>query len=311
MPRILVIGGANMDLAGRCDAPPRPGDSNPGRVKMSMGGVGRNIAHNLALLGAEAWLLTALGDDEPGRIMRESCREAGIELALSVEVPGGRSGTYMALLDHTGDMALAVNDMAVLDALTAEALAPRLAEIRAFDALVVDANVPEDTLRWLGETVDIPIVADPVSCHKCGRLRPLLPHLTAIKPNRMEAEALSGVTITDEASLRSAAAALLDAGVENVFISLSTEGIYARNRRGDEVRLPCPAVTVANATGGGDAMAAALTLELLRGTPLAETARFAMGAGALACTAASTIHPGMSRENVMTILRDFGKEVIV
>lgn len=309
MPRILVIGGANMDLVGRCERPPVSGDSNPGQVTLSMGGVGRNIAHNLALLGAEVSLLTALGDDEWGRMMRASCQAAGIDLSLCVTVKGGRTGTYLALLDETGDMALAVNDMAVLDALTPEALAPQLTEIRGFDALVVDANVPEETLRWLRQNVETPIVADPVSCHKCGRLLPLLPHLTAIKPNRMEAEALSGVTITDEASLRRSADALLAAGVENVFISLSTKGIFAKNRRGEEVRLPCPAVTVANATGGGDAMAAAITWELLRGAALTDTARFAMGAGALACTAATTIHPGMCRENVLSILRDFGKEV--
>ena len=309
MPRILVIGGANMDLAGRCERPPVAGDSNPGQVTMSMGGVGRNIAHNLALLGAEVSLLTALGDDEMGRMLWASCEAAGMDLSLCVTVKGGRTGTYLALLDNTGDMTMAVNDMAVLDALTPEALSPRLTEIRRYDALVVDANVPEETLRWLGENVETPIVADPVSCHKCQRLRGLLPYLTAIKPNRMEAEALSGVSITDESSLRRSADALLDAGVENVFISLSTKGIFAKNRRGEEVRLPCPAVTVANATGGGDAMAAAITWELLRGAALRDTARFAMGAGALACTAATTIHPGMSRENVLSILRDYGKEV--
>ena len=72
------------------------------------------------------------------------------------------------------------------------------------------------------------------------------------------------------------------------------------------MRLPCPKVQVVNATGGGDAMAAALAACIAHGKPLAECARKAAGAGALACTAAETIHPGMSWENVDYILDNTG-----
>ena len=118
----------------------------------------------------------------------------------------------------------------------------------------------------------------------------------------MEAELLSGVPIRDEADIEKAAAALLDRGVEQVYISLSGDGLYAADRQGHSVRLPCPKVQVANATGGGDAMAAALAACIAHGRPLAECARMAAGAGALACTAAETIHPGMSWESIEYIV---------
>ena len=48
---IAVIGSANMDIGGYPEGPLAAGDSNPGRVRLSVGGVGCNIARNLALLG--------------------------------------------------------------------------------------------------------------------------------------------------------------------------------------------------------------------------------------------------------------------
>ena len=54
--------------------------------------------------------------------------------------------------------------------------------------------------------------------------------------------------------------------------------------------------------GGGHGEAAALAACIAHGKPLAETARLAIGAGALACTASETIHPGMSWENIRYIL---------
>lgn len=84
---------------------------------------------------------------------------------------------------------------------------------------------------------------------------------------------------------------LLNKGVQQVYISLGSDGLYAEDQAGRHVRLPCPKVQVVNATGGGDAMAAALAACIAHGKPLVECARKAAGAGALACTAAETIHP--------------------
>ena len=71
--RIAVVGGANMDIGGFPSAALIPGDSNPGQVRMSVGGVGRNIAENAARMGLEVELITALGADGNGRMILEDC----------------------------------------------------------------------------------------------------------------------------------------------------------------------------------------------------------------------------------------------
>ena len=87
---VYVIGAVNMDLAGTPDAPLRAGDSNPGRVSMTPGGVGRNIAENLRLLGRRVSLITITGEDTYANVIREHCLNAGIDMQYSFTDPLGR-----------------------------------------------------------------------------------------------------------------------------------------------------------------------------------------------------------------------------
>ena len=80
-PRVIVIGGANMDIGGSPETGFRLRESNPGTVRLRPGGVGRNIAHDLRLLGLEVGFVTALGDDLLGAELRRSCEALGMDLA--------------------------------------------------------------------------------------------------------------------------------------------------------------------------------------------------------------------------------------
>ena len=192
--------------------------------------------------------------------------------------------------------------MAIYDHMTPEFLRQRLDFINHAGLVVVETNLPEVSLQWLCQHCTAPMLADPVSTIKAPKLKPVLGRLTALKPNRMEAELLSGVRIRCDADAALAAQKLLETGLRQVYISLGADGLYAADREGHTARAACPKVQVANATGGGDAMAAALAAGIARGWPLEECARLAAGAGALACTAETTIHPGMSWENIEYIL---------
>jgi sugar/nucleoside kinase (ribokinase family) len=86
MPEVVVIGGANMDVKGRAAERHQQGTSNPGTVTVSPGGVGRNIAENLARLGIDAALITALGHDANGALLREACTSAGVDMSMTVKV---------------------------------------------------------------------------------------------------------------------------------------------------------------------------------------------------------------------------------
>ena len=286
--QVVVIGGANMDICGSPAGRLVLRDSNPGVVRVRPGGVGRNIAHDLRLLGLEVSLVTALGDDAYGAQLLQSCEALGIDMSMSRVIPGQRSSTYLYVTDEKGEMQTAVADMEVTEALRPELLAPFLARISAADAVMIDGNLPAETLRYIAEHCAAPIYADPVSTVKALRFSAILPRLRAIKPNALEAEALSG-----EHDPACAARALLAKGVKRVFVSLSAEGMLAAE--GERLlRLPCCVSPVVNTTGAGDAAMAALLWAELRGFDLEQTARAALLAGAIACAGDQAINPRLA-----------------
>lgn len=294
---VVVAGGANIDIGGRAYGPLRAKDSNPGRVTVSLGGVGRSIAHNLRLLGVPVCLLTALGEDAYARELERSCQALDIDLTAALRAPGGRTSTYLFLSDQGGDMALAVSDMALYDRLTPDYFARHLALLNRAALVVVDTNLPKASLDYLARHCTAPLFADPVSVPKAEKLSGLLGRLHTLKPNRLEAETLSGVPIRDRESLEKAAKALLDTGLRRVFITLGAEGVYAA--QGEERCLrPAPPAQVRSATGGGDAFTAALAWAYLEGKTLQESAALALAASAIAVEGEETINPALSPQAV-------------
>ena len=290
---ITVIGGANVDIGGTPYAPLREGDSNPGRVRLSVGGVGRNIAHNLRLLGLPVSFLTALGKDAHGDRIAAECATAGMDCTRILRTHAESTSVYLFIADASGEMQLAVSDMEICQLITPAYLAAHREVLDASAALVLDANLPEESIRYLAETARAPLFADPVSVSKAGRLHSALRYIHTLKPNRSEAELLSGVPIRTEADLPRAADALLAAGVRRVFISLGTDGVFAAEP-GRRLRLPCAPAHAVNMTGAGDAMMAGLVWSHVRGLELEASARAAAAAAAIAVESTHTVNPALS-----------------
>ena len=296
-PYVTVVGGVNVDIGGRPFGPLVSQDSNPGAVHSSLGGVGRNIAHNMALLGLDVRLVTAFGDDLNAQKLAASCGELGIDISQSPVIPGGRTSTYLFINNQGGDMALAVSDMEIYRHLTPRVLAQRQKLFSASQVLVIDTNIPEESIVWLAENAGVPIFADPVSTAKAAKLKPVLGRIHTLKPNRLEAELLSGVPITGEASLNRAADALLSTGLRRVFISLGGDGVFAADHNSRR-HLSCLPANLINTTGCGDAFMSAIVWAYLQGTDLADTARAGLAASAIAMEGEGTINPAMS-ENAL------------
>ena len=289
----VVVGGVNVDIGGHSFAPLVAADSNPGTVRVSLGGVGRNIAHNLTLLGADVRLLTAYGDDAHGQKVAASCSELGIDLSHALCVSGGTTSTYLYLTDEQGEMALAVSDMEICKRITPAYLTSQLPLLKNAQVVVADTNIPEESLIWLAENCTAPLFIDPVSTTKAEKLRTILPKIHTLKPNRLEAELLSGVPIRTTEDVVKAADALLQKGVHRVFISLGADGVLAA--MGDErIILPNVPGNMVSTTGCGDAFMAALVWAYLEGTDLKNTALAGLAAGSIAMESTETINPNMS-----------------
>ncbi len=256
---VFVVGGLNMDILGTPHAPLLLRDSNPGTVTLRPGGVGRNIAWGIARLGLSVELVTAVGEDAFGAVLLHSCHEDNIGTAHVISAPGG-SGTYLCVHDSDGDMHCAINQMDAIETLSPEALFDLLPELNRAPLVVLDANLPSKTLSYLAEHITAPLFVDPVSAHKAVRVLPILSRLRAIKPNRIEAQAMTGFDCSDHDGVRRAADFFLKRGVKRVYLSLGADGIYYADTTQSGF---LPSLLGGNdqprdTTGAGDAMTAAL-----------------------------------------------------
>lgn len=244
-------------------------DSNIGRVLLRPGGVGRNIAQQIARLTGRCTLLTVFGADALADALCAACARAGIDIthALNVE---GNTCVYLCLHDETGDMVTAVNDMRLTEKLTATYAEESLGVINASDLCVLDANPPAETIRYLAQHASVPLFLDPVSCAKLEKTREILPYLAAVKPNIQEAQAYTG-----EKDAKACAKSLIRAGVNRAFVSLGAEGLcYADERQCDV--LPVAHFSAAVKTGAGDALCAGIAVAMAAGENTRECAIYGM-----------------------------------
>lgn len=293
----VVVGGVNVDICGRSFAPLVAEDSNPGSSSTSLGGVGRNIAHNMSLMGIDVRLLSAYGDDLNGERVAASCSELGIDLSHALRVPGATTSTYIYITDDKGEMALAVSDMEVCKNITPQYLSANMALLQNAQVVVADANIPEESLKFLAENLFVPLFIDPVSTKKAEKIRNILPKIHTLKPNRIEAELLSGVPINCKEDAEKAAEALIEKGVRRVFISMGGDGVFAATAKEKVWHGIIPGKMV-NTTGCGDSFMAALVWAYLEGMDLESTAAAGLAAGSITMESEETINPFMSAETI-------------
>jgi pseudouridine kinase len=303
---VCVIGGSNVDIQGRPHGRFVARDSNIGAVRISLGGVGRNIAENLTRLGVGTRLVSVVGGDANGRMILEDARAIGLSVQDTLVLPGEASSVYLCILDETGDMTAAVNDMAILDRMTADFIDGKKDVIGGAALCVLDANIPAEVLDYILRTFqDTVFFLDPVSAAKAVKARALIGRFHTIKPNLLEAEALSGISIRSDDDLKRAAAVFHEQGVRQVFITLGTDGVVCSTPDSYE-RIAAPGVQVASATGAGDAFTAGLVLGYLRGLGAKESARLAAAAAAVALRSQATVSPAMSPETLYETAKELG-----
>ncbi len=289
---VTVIGGANTDILGFVEHPIVQRDSNPGHIRTSPGGVGRNIAENLARLGITTRLVTSLGEGPTGGEVAASCTEVGIDL-LTVSTPGFAAPRYLAIMDDAGDLALGINDMRALEAITPDAIAVHAAAIDESVVIVLDTNLPAETLEYIAERWgDRPVLLDTVSVAKAPRARGLLGKLHTLKTNELEAAALAG---TVSGAVDAAVDALLIAGAARIVVTGGIAGALIASGV-SRVRFVPPPATVVNATGAGDAYMAGLVYAVLAEFDTTHTAAFASAVATVALGSERTVSEALAEQ---------------
>jgi len=293
---VTVVGGANIDIHGKSTRALRANDSNPGTVCISAGGVARNIAENLVRLGVDCRLITAVGDDHNGRTLVRLASEAGIDTQYVQEITSAQTSTYLSVIDTSGDMAVAIADMDIIDQLTPARLRPCQSMLRQSSLIVLDTNLPDSTLAWLArEFAEQMLFVDTVSTAKAPRIKRHLGSIHTLKTSAIEAEALTGLKAETRSHLQDIASQLHAAGVERVFVTRGSRGVFYST--GDEqgiFKLSRKNRIIRNAGGAGDAFLAGLVYSWLENHDLEKTLRIALTAADLTLSDTAPSSPALS-----------------
>ncbi|MGG7176175.1 carbohydrate kinase family protein [Clostridium paraputrificum] len=295
---VLVLGASIVDILGFSRSNYTEKDSIPGSIKISLGGVCRNIAENMSRVGINTKFISILGDDEQGRNILEHSKIIGYNMEHTLLLENKRTPTYMAILDEKGEMVSAIVDMNSLDEMDEDFIDSKKEVICNAEYTFLDSDNPK-LLEHIIKTYhgNTNFVLDPVSAVKAENIKHLIKYFHTIKPNRYEAEILCGFKIKNDNDLKKAADYFLSLGIKNIFISMDEEGIFFTNGL-EEGKIRAKNVTVKNTTGAGDSFVAGVGYGYMNGLSLKDTVKYAIAMSVITISHEDTINPKMSDDYV-------------
>ncbi|GAB4279928.1 MAG: PfkB family carbohydrate kinase [Candidatus Promineifilaceae bacterium] len=295
---VLLVGAILLDVKGKPQAGLEPGVSNPAAIRSTRGGTARNVAENLALLGADVYLISAVGDDLPGKQLLEQTAASGVHVETVQVIKGASTGTYVAVLEEDGSLSVAMDDVRVMAAITPELLETRRDLFADAAMIMMDGSLLPETMAKvveLAQAYDVPLVADPSSTRVAYKLRPYLSHLHLVVPNEREAAELCELEFDEndtDAGLH-LARALVKAGVEHAVVTRADFGLnYATDQ--ETGMIPARYSQFVDSTGTGDALTAAIIFGMLNELPDIESMRLGAAAVSLTLQTAETVVPNLS-----------------
>jgi pseudouridine kinase len=295
---ILCVGAANLDRKLRANGALAMGSSNPASGVESFGGVARNIAENLARMGAPVALITAVGNDSSGRALLAHAESVGIDVRGCLRLDDAGSGTYTAVLDRDGQMVVALADMALYDRITPAFLDMRQQQRAGAALIVADLNLTQEAIATLQRDAaldSISVIVVAVSEPKMNRLPQSLQGVRLLILNAGELAARVGRVLKNDTDLAAACREVQGQGAEDVIVTLGARGVLYTCPGGGVEHLPAPAATVVDVTGAGDAFAAAVCLSLHGGgNDLALACRRGLELAAMTIACRETVCPQLA-----------------
>jgi len=294
-----VVGGMNIDTLARITGDTVPASSNPGATATAHGGVGRNVAENLARLGSPVRLVGVVGQDDAGTALLDQLALLDVDVRAVRRTGECATGTYTAVLDRDGALVIGVADMAATDILGPDDMSREV--LRGASWLVLDGNLRTDTIPHclaLADEHDLPVVLDPVGVTKAARLGPL-PGLHTFTPNRDELAAWAGTDDADAAREHAHAQ-----GIDVVWLREGADGSTMHTGDGTTTRLRLPPAEVVDVTGAGDAMLAAYVHRLRAGDAVVQAGWFATAAAWLTVQSTTTVRRDLTEDLVHGTLED-------
>ncbi len=282
-PHIVVIGAVAVDVKAKSFSALVRNADVPGRAHVTIGGVARNVAKNLARLGADVAIVSAVGDDEFGRLIRGDLSRAGVNVDHLLVARDCRTATWVGILDERGDLDVGVFGGEVLATITPHVIGDRAAMLAQADLIALDATLPRTTIDAVvarAKANHVPMYLNPASVARAQTVADCVGDFMLVTANLLEAQVLAGQSIGTIEDAKRAARMLIERGVQRAIVTLGADGIVYADTREMQYRLAHP-TRIIDTTGAGDALAAMFLVCHLESRALDETLECALRAAAL------------------------------
>ncbi len=281
MKPVVVVGTVFVDVKAFSNSPLDPDGRNLGRVQFVQGGVGRNVAETMALLGGQVRFASSVTAGGLGEEVLVRLHALGVDTTAVGKAAEAGMGMWVAILRPDGNLALSLSQMPDLTMMKAawRSAGPELLAGAGLCVLELDldAEMAELVLQ-AASAAGVPVIGLPGN-FSVVRARPdLLQQLDTFILNQHEAGLLLGAPVPQDADAALASARVICAGdtrLRNAVVTLGAAGAVAAGQRG-EARVTALRAEVRDTTGAGDAFVAGFSHAVNAGAGLT---------GALACAA--------------------------
>lgn len=303
---VVIIGSINIDNTLHVARLPQPGETIAMTgFSQAPGGKGANQAVASARSGAATTFVGRVGDDNNGWLMIEKLKKEGIDVRHVVTSHTLPTGQAYILLQESGQNSIIIDHGANYQVMP-EDVAAAAEPIKAASFVITECEtpIPAATAAFQqAKQAGVRTILNPAPANQ--RLTPeLLTHTDIIVPNETESGALTGVPITDAASLQANAAYFRDRGVGIVIITLGEKGAYVATPDGAQL-MPAFSVKAVDTTGAGDAFIGALASELQPDlSNLTSAVQYAQRASSLAVQGLGAIPSLPHRQAVLAAAQD-------
>lgn len=283
--KVVVVGSLNMDLVARAQRLPRAGETLPGEAFFTApGGKGANQAVAVARLGGSVAMVGNVGDDAYGQQLRKALEREGVDCQAVSVCEGVSSGVALITVDAASQNCIVIipggNGL-----LTPQSVQRFDKLLQAADVIICQLEVPAETVAWAlarGHELGKRVILNPAPA--TGPLPSnWFGHIDYLTPNESEAEALTGITVTDQGSALRAGERLLQLGAGKVIITLGAQGALLVTAQGHQ-HFPAPVVQPVDTTAAGDTFVGGFAAALVRGLEEGEAIAFGQRAAALSVT---------------------------
>ncbi len=308
-PKVVVVGGSYVDQALRCNEIPSAGSCvNGSELCYSVSGPGPIQAVQAVLCGCQVHLVSKLGGDPFGPLVRETLERYGVNTDYVTTAEAMNTGVYMTMVNAAGENA------GCHFAGANTALQER--DIEAAESVIADASVclihgqlPQDTIVAVLRCAEVhgtTVILNPVRpLSLTSEAEPVpLEYFTAdiVIPNLYEAADIADQTTANMRTAKMIGSDLVARGVKHAVITMGRRGCMLVDRVVAD-HVPAFEVDTVDHTCRGDAFAGALAAYCAVGGTMREAVEFAAAAGALACTQFGSIEALPSKSDIIELLQ--------